>query len=79
MRDAMVSLGPHVVERVPLSHFSRFKRSDLDAAWNLIGPSVEMNIDRAPIWKVITAAYLEGLLHGAELGSHPCDLPKIGD
>lgn len=62
-----VRFGPTSVPIVPVSHFTRFKSSDLDEVWRIIGPSVALNINQGPIWKVITAAYLEGLLHGAGL------------
>lgn len=62
--DAHVRIGPLPVPLVPHSDFSGFKSSDLKEAWQLIGPSVSMNIDKAPIWEVIAAAYLEGLMHG---------------
>ena len=65
MGDKNVRVGPASVPIVPVGHFRRFKSSDLDEAWQIIGPSVALNINRGPIWKVITAAYLEGLLHGA--------------
>jgi hypothetical protein len=36
----------------------------MEACWELVGPTIERNIDR-PLWMQFCVAYLEGLNHGA--------------
>lgn len=62
------AIGEHF-PLVPISHFSkfRFKKQEWEEVWKIIGPSVQWNINKHPLWIVIAAAYLEGLQHGSEI------------
>lgn len=59
-----VSMGPNPVALVPISQFSRVKVSDLKAVWEIIGPTVDRNLNSKPLWIVIATAYIEGINHG---------------
>ncbi len=66
MRSHYVNLGPPV-PIVPVSHFSKMAREVIDAAWQLVGPSVQINLTavRAPaLWEIFAACYAEGVEHG---------------
>ena len=61
--------GPRI-PLVPVTDFSsmRMPNEEWEAAWRIVGPSVEKNMTRGrELWVVITAAYLEGLSHGAAI------------
>lgn len=64
MKTAMATIGPCVIDAVPIAHFSRVSAS-LKSAWKIVGPSAQRNLERSPVWAVIAAAYLEGLNHGS--------------
>lgn len=49
---------------VPRDDFTKIPVKALDDAWEIVGPSVEKNINNFPLHKVIAAAYLEGVNHG---------------
>lgn len=57
-------IGPGTVETLPTSAFSRFPIR-VEDAWPIVGPLVEMNINRGPLWKVLCAMYLQGMADGA--------------
>ena len=67
----MVNIGPVSVPGVPVSDFSKIpgSRERWAALWRIIGPSAQRNLERNPLWIVITAAYFEGLQHGASLAA----------
>lgn len=74
-RTAHIQLGPEIPV-VPVHHFSTLPASedDMRAMWRIVGPSVERNM-RLPLWKIICAAYIEGVMHGhglAKEGGPPC-------
>lgn len=81
-RPHFIPFGPRV-DIVPVSDFSRMSLSDEQwaGAWRIVGPSAAKNMTgttkRGPLelWQVITAAYLEGLHHGAELVAQRTDQP----
>lgn len=81
MKDRLVTLGPGAVPTVPVTDFSRVPLCDaeLRQLWNIVGPTVERNLDRAPLWKVITAVYFEGLMHGAGLEAERHTIAKLKD
>jgi hypothetical protein len=63
-----ISIGPGPVPVVPIGDFSKiYLKGQLEELWTIIGPSVELNIARLPLWKVITMAYLEGAMHGSQM------------
>lgn len=64
MKDQFARIGPGPVPLVPISDFHRLKQADLEAAWKIVGPSAQKNLETGPLWSVIAAAYLEGLEHG---------------
>jgi len=67
MSDHVIPFGPPVPV-VPAGHFCRlpFNPEDMEALWRIVGPSVARNMARGqPMWRVIVAAYAEGLSHGA--------------
>lgn len=78
MKGRLVSLGPCAVPVVCVKQFSKLQmsRATLKEVWQLIGPSVEMNITRLPMWEVIAAAYLEGMNHGAGIVQEKVDKEK---
>lgn len=63
-KDRRVSIGPCPVAMYPITVYSRISRSELETAWQLVGPTVERNIDR-PLWMQLAVAYIEGLNHGS--------------
>lgn len=63
-KDRRVSLGPGAVATYPITAYSSLSRADLVTAWQLVGPTVERNIDK-PLWMQFAAAYVEGLNHGS--------------
>jgi hypothetical protein len=66
MARAVVSIGPALAEMPPGKDFSKLPPGvRLEDAWQVVGPSVEKNMGRAPLWRVIAMAYVEGLMHGA--------------
>jgi len=61
--------GPRI-PLVPVTDFSSMRMSNEQwaGAWRIVGPSVERNMTRGrELWVIITAAYLEGLSHGAAI------------
>lgn len=74
-KQHFVSLGP-AIPVVPVGDFAKFRLTEEQwaDAWRVIGPSVERNMSGGrhgplPLWKIICAAYLEGLHHGSEINS----------
>ena len=63
-----VSVGPLPVPIYPIQAFSPTPPGvKSEEVWRLIGPCVEYNIRKVPLWKVFVAVYIEGLQHGAAL------------
>ena len=68
-RIHFVTFGPPIPV-VPTKDFTKmgFKHEELKRLWEIIGPSVERNMNaEVPMWQIITMAYLEGLNHGSGL------------
>lgn len=65
MSTQRAMLGPCVIETVPIRTFSKIRGRALESAWQMVGPSAELNVARGPLWVAIAAAYIEGLNHGA--------------
>jgi len=64
MRRAHVQVGATVVA-YPRAAWSTIPRDvDIDTLWQLVGPQVEMHMQRLPLWKVFCVVYYEGLAHG---------------
>lgn len=65
MKGRVVSVGPTAVEHYGAKAFSRLP-SDVRAEelWKLIGPTVDANLLKHPLWKVFAICYFEGLQHG---------------
>lgn len=64
-----IHFGPPIPV-VPVKDFSNIglNKQLLEDVWAIVGPSVGYNMSRGvEMWKVITAAYLEGLNHGMGL------------
>ena len=61
--------GPKEIKIIPRKEFKTIRphTAQLADIWEIIGPSVELNLDRLPLWKVITMAYIEGCYHGQQL------------
>jgi hypothetical protein len=68
MGAGSVILGSPHVPVVPFSDFDTIPSKHLEEVWSIVGPSVARNIENLPLWKVIAAAYCEGLLHGHAMG-----------
>ena len=63
-------LGPRPIPVVPIQQFSKANRTQhqmLEGLWEIIGPSVELNLRQLPLWKVITMAYFEGSIHAVQM------------
>lgn len=74
MTRRAVSLGPFLAEMPPGKDFTKLPAGvRLEDAWQVVGPSVERNMSRAPLWRVIAMAYVEGLIHGAAIGQSGAD------
>ena len=67
------SMGAPPIPVVPCKDFDRLPHLMLKDAWQLIGPSVDRNIEKIPIWQVIAAAYIEGMNHGYEFNNQKKD------
>jgi hypothetical protein len=63
-----VIIGGPCVPVVPFSDFDKIPSKHLEEVWSIVGPSVARNIGNLPLWKVIAAAYCEGLIHGHAIG-----------
>ena len=77
MKQALVGMGP-VVDVAPIRDFTRCRNAAIEAAWQLVGPSARLNLDRQPIWRVIAAAYLEGVNHGVGIATEVTPFPPHG-
>ena len=66
-----VNMGPRPVPVVPIQQFTRAggktHNEMLENLWEIIGPSVELNLRKLPLWKVITMAYFEGSVHAVQM------------
>ena len=66
-----VNMGPRPVPVVPIQQFTRAggktHNEMLESLWEIIGPSVELNLRQLPLWKVITMAYFEGCVHATQM------------
>jgi len=65
------NIGPRPIPIVPIQQFTKVRNKShhemLEALWEIIGPSVELNMRQLPMWKVITMAYFEGCVHGSQM------------
>lgn len=70
-RRQFLKFGPRKIEQVPISHFQKRGGKEFDEQlkqlWEIIGPSVQLNLDRLPLWKVICMAYFEGGVHAVQM------------
>lgn len=66
----MCNIGP-AIPIVPFKDFTKgkFLKEHVVEMWTIIGPSISHNIDKMPLWQVVTMAYMEGLLHGYGIGT----------
>lgn len=63
-KRAAVQVGA-TVESYPRAAWSPLPKDvDIDALWQLVGPQVDMHLQRLPLWKVFCMVYFEGLAHG---------------
>lgn len=66
-----VNMGPRPVPVVPIGQFTKAggktHNEMLESLWEIIGPSVELNLRKLPLWKVITMAYFEGSVHAVQM------------
>jgi hypothetical protein len=66
-----VSMGPRPIPVVPVGNFTKAggktHHEMLEELWEIIGPSVELNLRQLPLWKVITMAYFEGSVHAVQM------------
>lgn len=66
-----VSMGPRPIPVVPIQNFTKAggktHNEMLESLWEIIGPSVELNLRKLPLWKVITMAYFEGSVHAVQM------------
>lgn len=64
-------LGPKPIPLVPIGNFTKAggktHNEMLESLWEIIGPSVELNLRKLPLWKVITMAYFEGSVHAVQM------------
>lgn len=68
MKYRMAGIGNRAIPNVPLKDFHKLNvKIDFGDVWHICGPSAERNLASMPLWKVICAAYLEGLQHGNEI------------
>lgn len=65
------NIGPRPIPVVPIQQFTKVRNKShhemLEALWEIIGPSVELNLRQLPLWKVITMAYFEGCIHAVQM------------
>ena len=64
------NIGPRPIPVVPIGQFSKANKTQhqmLEELWEIIGPSVELNLRQLPLWKVITMAYFEGSIHAVQM------------
>ena len=71
VRKRFANIGPKPIPTVPIQKFTRVRNKahheGLEELWEIIGPSVELNLRQLPLWKVITMAYFEGCVHGSQM------------
>ena len=66
-RKHFVTIGPPI-EMVPVSHFSKTPPGVLEGCWQIVGPSVNTNMQRREeLWSIFAACYWEGLSHGVAI------------
>ena len=71
VRKRFAHVGPKPIPVVPIGQFSKASGKThnemLEDLWEIIGPSVELNLRKLPLWKVITMAYFEGSIHAIQM------------
>lgn len=64
MTHAHVNVGS-TVESYPRKAWTRIPADvSTEQLWQLVGPQVEMHMQRLPLWQVFCVVYFEGLAHG---------------
>lgn len=54
------------VEQYPAKAWTQIPRDvSMEDLWSLVGPQVDMHMNKLPLWKVFCVVYFEGLMHGA--------------
>lgn len=68
MKEQFAEIGPKI-PLVPIGDFTKcpLTSAELEQLWRITGPSAALNLRSNPLWRVITMAYFEGLMHGAGL------------
>ena len=65
------NVGQRPIPVVPIGNFTKAggktHNEMLESLWEIIGPSVELNLRQLPLWKVITMAYFEGSVHAVQM------------
>lgn len=71
VKRQFMRMGPTPIPTVPIAQFEKRGGKEfnqqLEELWSIIGPSVELNLKRLPLWKVITMAYFEGGVHAIQM------------
>lgn len=71
MLNKFAQIGPRSIPTVPIQKFTKIRNAEIhkqiEELWSIIGPSAELNLARLPLWKVITMAYIEGVMHGSQM------------
>lgn len=71
VRKRFANVGPRPIPVVPIGNFTKAggktHNEMLESLWEIIGPSVELNLRKLPLWKVITMAYFEGSVHAVQM------------
>jgi hypothetical protein len=63
------SLGPSFPV-VPVTNFTKgkFPRGTMEAMWDIIGPTVQVNMDESVhLWEIFTICYMQGLANGSDI------------
>jgi len=71
VQKRFANVGPRPIPIVPIGQFTKVRNKlhheRLEDLWEIIGPSIELNLRQLPLWKVITMAYFEGCVHGSQM------------
>lgn len=67
MKERFIPIGPVSIPFVPSSHIEQIDlpKEMVDQLWKIIGPTIEEQINKEPLWRLFVSCYVQGLQHGS--------------